>query len=223
MGREARSVPPPLLTRLVNRGNRSARNALWSGRRAHAARRLAELPPKARIHLGSGSNYLDGWCNIDIERAVRPDVVHDLRLGLPLPEGSARLIYSEHVLEHFDLSDGMRLLRDCRTGLAGGGRVRVAMPDLSSVVDAYRGNWQDQAWLADGSFPDVDTPARMLNYSLREWGHRYLYDADELRLRLQQAGYVDISFEAWGESTVEDLRGLETRPESVLIAEGIAP
>lgn len=208
---------------LVRRAQGELDERLRAARARHAASRFSTLPPQAKLHFGCGNAYIPGWVNVDIDRFARADVVHDLTLGLPVARGSVSFVYSEHVLEHLALCDGLRLLADCCAALSGGGVMRVAMPDLRAVVEAYLGDWRSQPWLQGGLFPAIDTPAHMLNVSVREWGHRYLYDEDELRLRLQQAGFEDICVRPWRESPHEELRNLETRPDSRLIMEAAAP
>jgi len=193
-------------------------------RRALAQRSLRrQIPPGSRIHLGCGPNRFVGWINIDIDSRSEADIVHDLRLGLPLLPGSASLIYSEHVLEHLTLADGCRLLRDCREALEAGGVIRIAMPDLRSVVTSYLGDWRDQAWLHDEpDFEYIDSAAHMLNVAMREWGHVYVYDRDDLSLRLAGAGFINIREPSWGDSDVSQLRDRETRTDSKLILEAVA-
>jgi hypothetical protein len=54
---------------------------------------------------------------------------------------------------------------------------------------------------------------------MREWGHRYLYDFEELRLRLDAAGFDDIRRMSIGASDDAALRHLETRADSRLVVE----
>jgi predicted SAM-dependent methyltransferase len=188
--------------------------------RRQLSRRIAS---GAKAHLGCGSNYFQGWVNVDLERANRPDVKHDLRLGFPCTRGVIAVAYSEHVLEHIVLEDGIRLLSDLRVGMTPGGVIRIAMPDLRYVVDRYGNGWRDQDWIQQPHYSFIDSPARMLNYALRSWGHRYVYDFDELTLRLVNAGFRDVIAKPWGESDHPDLRGRETREDSKLIVEAVAP
>ena len=97
------------------------------------------------------------------------------------------------------------------------------MPDLQYVVSAFQGDWSAQAWLQAGEYPEIDSATRMLNVAVREWGHLYLYDERELALRLTQAGFINIERHAWGESLLDDLRGLEARPDSRLVMEAEVP
>jgi predicted SAM-dependent methyltransferase len=176
-----------------------------------------------RLHLGCGPNRFPGWSNIDVEAAYEPDVLHDLSHGIPAADGSCDLVYSEHVFEHFPLETGMMLMRESLRALRPGGVLRIAMPDLAHVVHKYSTSWRDQAWLDTPGLEHVDSACRMLNVGLREWGHTYVYDEEDLRMRLRQSGFTDIRRCELGRSDVPDLRGLETRADSLLILEAVAP
>jgi len=59
-----------------------------------------------KLHLGYGSNYLDGYVNIDLPpqgqtvMCARADVYTDIRT-LTYPDNSIDEIRSHHLLEHF--------------------------------------------------------------------------------------------------------------------------
>lgn len=177
--------------------------------------------PTLRLHLGCGPNKFPGWVNVDVEEAYEPDLVHDLSRGLPVDDGTVELIYSEHFWEHLRLDHGVRLMAECRRALRPGGVLRIAMPDLAEVVRRYLGDWRGEAWIQNPAYNWIDTPARMINACFREWGHQYLYDAHDLEHRLRGVGFTEVRRCTWGESTVPELRGLETRPESILVVEAV--
>jgi predicted SAM-dependent methyltransferase len=205
----------------LQRHSRAAVVAVWhrvGQARARSHLRQA-LPKDAKVHLGCGPVHLEGWVNVDIDPAVRPDVRVDLRLGFPAPPSSVAFIYSEHVFEHLTLENGLHVFAACQLALKSGGVMRIAMPDLRYVVDRYLGDWKDQAWLQEPAWQTIDSATRMLNVSLRSWGHLYLYDLAELTLRLNEAGFTAIRPQKPGESPHTELRGLERRPDSLLIVE----
>jgi predicted SAM-dependent methyltransferase len=153
-----------------------------------------------------------------------PDIVWDLRNGLPVPDQSCRLIYSEHVLEHLPVADGVKLLRDCRRALIPGGVVRIAMPSLDVLLEkSVNGNWRDQDWLKWPGHEFIQSRAEMLNISFRSWDHQWLYDREELHRRLTESGFTIIRDVGWGESEEPDLCNRETRKDSMLICEGVIP
>jgi predicted SAM-dependent methyltransferase len=191
--------------------------------------RLRRFPTRGlKLHLGCGTVRLDGWVNIDLpsrakEPEVRPDLTLDVRRPLPFADGSARLVYHEHLMEHLTLDEGRRCLDDWLRVLEPGGVLRIATPDLEYLVERYRGDWRDQAWLRQSEYAFIHTRGEMLNVAMRWWDHRYVYDGEELERRMRDAGFASIRRCALGQSTVPELAGLETRADSMLILEGVRP
>lgn len=212
-----------LVAGAIRRGNQAWDTANRRARREAARRRFADLGQDVKLHLGCGSNHFPGWVEVDLERKNRPDIVHDLRLGLPAPKASCAFIYSEHLFEHLPLADAERLMRDCVAALRPGGVMRVAMPDLDSLVASYGGNWRDQPWILDHGYGHMSTAAEMLNTAMRDWGHLYVYDFADLSLRLTEAGFAAVQRRPWAESDHSELKGLETREDSLLVVEAVAP
>lgn len=215
-------TPSHLAGAALRRAGTAKDHGLWRVRREAARRRLADVAPGSKLHLGCGSNHFDGWIEVDLERSNRPEIVHDLRLGLPARPDTFRLIYSEHLFEHLLLADAQRLMRDCAAALRPGGVMRVAMPDLESLIGHYRGDWRAQAWIHEHGYDAMSSAAEMLNTALRDWGHQYVYDFVDLEQRLVGAGFGEVRRCAWGESAVAELAGLETREDSKLVVEAVA-
>ena len=210
----------PSKAALTRHGVATVADARRKVARARSRARLRQsVSEGAKVHLGCGPIHLDGWVNIDIDRAVRPDVRADLRAGFPAPPSSVAFMFSEHVLEHLTLEDGCRLFADSNGALMPGGVMRIAMPDLRYVVNHYLDGWRDQAWLQEAAYRMIDSPARMLNFALRSWEHLYVYDLAELTLRLNEAGFTAVVPQEPGKSSHPELRDLERRPDSLLIIE----
>ena len=186
-----------------------------------AGRYLSRVAVPIKLHVGCGPKSFDGWVQLDAEAAgPHIDVIWDLRWGLPCANDSCGFIYSEHVLEHLNVVDGLRFLRDCRRCLQPGGVVRIAMPSLDILIEKSAGaNWRDQDWLTWPAFQHIQTRAEMLNISFRAWGHQWLYDRVELHRRLNEAGFSRIVDCEWCASGFDDLRNREWRQESQLICE----
>lgn len=147
-----------------------------------------------RLHLGSGARIIPGWWNADFDPPAdaTPEMLqffeaHDLTLGLPFEAATVDRIFSEHTLEHFTRHDAVALLRECHRVMAPGGIIRVSVPSLRRLVDAYVAR--------DLCFADVvgwrpATPAQLLNEGMRMWGHVFIPDADELLLMFREAGWA---------------------------------
>ncbi|HUY93401.1 MAG TPA: methyltransferase domain-containing protein [Pirellulales bacterium] len=192
-------------------------------RKARAARALQKFTPPYKINAGCGSLRFEGWVNIDCNTALENvDFFWDLAEGLPTPDESCSVIYSEHVLEHLNVQQGLHYLRECRRSLAPGGVLRTAMPSLDDLIEkSAAGRWREQAWLDEPQWRFIDSRAEMFNIMFRWWGHQWVYDREELYRRLREAGFEQIRDVAWGESEVECLRNRETRNDSLLICEAV--
>jgi predicted SAM-dependent methyltransferase len=180
-----------------------------------------------KLHIGCGTVYKDGWINIDNnsdDNIKKLDFSWDLRNKLPFPNNSVDFIYNEHFLEHLTVEEGLAALKNFRDILKPGGVMRIAMPDLADVISNYLNvNWKiDQKYfLKKYNLEFIQTRAERINISFRWWGHKWLYDWEELHRRLLEAGFSRITKCNLYESKFSELCKLETRPESRLIAEVI--
>jgi len=183
-----------------------------------------ELQP-VKLHVGCGTVYKDGWINIDNNsdnNIEKLDVNVDLRNGLPFQNDSADFIFNEHFLEHLTWDEGLQTIKEFMRVLKPGGVLRIAMPDLVRSVRIYEDeNWKNnnREYFEKYGLTSVKTRAQNLNIDFRSWGHKHLYDFEELERLLREAGCVNIRRQLLHESGYEELQNLETRAESTLIAE----
>jgi predicted SAM-dependent methyltransferase len=106
--------------------------------------------------------------------------------------------------------------------LKPGGILRIATPDLDYMVEKYTSaSWKDQDWIETYNYQWIQTRAEMLNVCFREWGHQYLYDAEELERRLREVGFGKILRQEWNVSMCAELANRETRKDSKLIIEAV--
>jgi predicted SAM-dependent methyltransferase len=120
-----------------------------------------------KIHLGCGKRLMAGWLNVDCFRGPGIDLIVDLRSPLPFADGSARMIYSEHVLEHLQLEDAQRLLRECKRVLAPDGILRIGVPDAEIYFKAYISGDQtffDELKHLGGAVNPLRTPVEVINH-----------------------------------------------------------
>ena len=178
-----------------------------------------------KLHLGCGTVYKDGWINIDNNsdnNIQKLDLKYDLSKGIPFKDSSVDYIYNEHFLEHLTVKEGKVFLKECKRVLKKDGVLRIAMPDLETTVNEYfNPNWKEDNAERFKKFglTHIKTRAERINIAFRSWGHKWLYDREELERRLKEAGFVNIKFCNLRESDYPELRNLETRDESILIAE----
>ena len=120
----------------------------------------------------------------------------DIAKPLPFESACVEWVYAEHLVEHVQLGVAIDWLTEVRRVLVPGGRLRLTTPDLRTYVEGYL---HDNGFFAEHrrrlhtrSAGSPDMPARkayILNQIFYLWGHRWIYDLDELRYALTRAGF----------------------------------
>ena len=180
-----------------------------------------------KLHLGCGDHLLDGWLNTDLRPRVPGVLPLDATRPLPFPDGSLDYIFSEHVIEHMPYPQGCRLLAECQRILKPGGTIRFATLDFAFLVALYNSektalqqaylDWSKQRHLP---WAPSSEGIYVINNSVRDWGHQFIYDDKAMRHALAAAGFSRIVRCPLMKSRVQDLCGLEneTRAPQGLVA-----
>lgn len=153
-----------------------------------------------------------------------------LDIGEPLPfaDNSVDWVYAEHLLEHVTPRVALGWLTEVRRILSPGGLLRLSTPDLAKYVQGYQ---DGQAFYAKHrrrlSLMRVGPPmperkAFMFNQIFYLYGHRWIYDLDEARFILGQAGFAaqDVRSSAYQQGARPDVAALDTafrRDESLYV------
>ena len=194
-----------------------ARGAAHRALRGHAVRsraveRYLAAHAEPKLHFGAGPIELEGWLNSDL---IAGDIHLDLERPLPLPDAAFSFAFGEHVIEHLPEQSGLRLLDELRRVLRPGGVLRLTTPDLRKLIALYEDR-NPVISLADYRrfFDELtakphERACQVLNDYLRLWGHRYVYDQEDLTAKLAAAGFVEVTRREPGESEHPPLRDLE--------------
>jgi len=174
---------------------------------------------KDKLNLGCGGVKIPDWINIDIEPGA--DIILNLKTGLPFQDNSVRYIYSEHVLEHFSRDEGLSILKECFRVLSKGGVIRIAMPDLDHIIEKYSTDWKNQDWLSWPEYQFIKTKGQMINITFSWWGHKYLYNEEDLKQIILDAGFSFTNRVSRSESRFVELSNLENRQDSLLVFEAV--
>jgi predicted SAM-dependent methyltransferase len=119
----------------------------------------------------------------------------DARETIAIAPASFQWAYSEHFIEHLTLAEAVFWLKQVRRVLAPRGLLRVSTPDLRRYVDGYLAEDDEffrshRERLQLFGVPDMGRRrAFMLNQIFQFWGHRWIYDAEELCHVLGEAGF----------------------------------
>jgi len=154
---------------------------LWRARlRARGADQL-------KVHLGCGTNYIEGMLNCDSNLFRRVDLWLDLRHPLPFPDASVAVLYTSHTLEHLFPEDALRLLREVHRVLRPDGVARIAVPDLDHAFKIARGD-------ANSNWPRnfADHAAQAVNYLFCDGQHKYAYNYALLASFVAEAGFGNV-------------------------------
>lgn len=175
------------------------------------------------INVGCGTDYKKNWINIDNNsdnNIKKLDINWDLRNPLPFNEKTVDFIYHEHFIEHLTVDEGINTTRNLLRILKKGGVMRIATPDLEMIVEKYlKLPIEKDPTIKKYNMEFIKTPAERMNIGFRWWGHKWIYDWEELERRLKEAGAKKIKRCELRRSTHKELMNLETRDESTLIAE----
>jgi SAM-dependent methyltransferase len=207
-----------------------------------------------RINVGCGSSPTQEWLNFDgspsVRLASRPlltRLFHSLGLlteenrrfiafcrgadirwanaaRLPVPSGSADVLYSSHMLEHLDQREAMQFLAEARRVLREGGIIRLAVPDLRRMITDYETDGDadrlvSRSKLAHTRPQTILQKLRWLFVADRSH-HRWMYDAESLSLLLAKAGFTHVLVQPAGTTAITnpgDLNLREREDESLYV------
>ncbi|MEW6303167.1 MAG: methyltransferase domain-containing protein [Verrucomicrobiota bacterium] len=185
------------------------------------ARYLAEHTER-KLHIGAGPHHLAGWLNTDFYPTSRGMAFLDATKPFPLPGNAFDCAFSEHMIEHITFDDGQHMLREIFRVLKPGGKVRIATPNLQSLVELFTPQKTEAQrryvdYTINQYFPHVKVHNEcfVLNNFMRNWDHQFVYDPPTLQVALERVGFKDVQQHPIGESPDGRLRGLESHGKQI--------
>ena len=89
------------------------------------------------LNIGCGKRFHKEWTNIDIA-PTEPEVIPmNILKRLKFADESFDAVYHSHVLEHIPRHMVHEFISECRRVLRTGGILRIAIPDMESIVRNY--------------------------------------------------------------------------------------
>lgn len=193
------------------------RRAIWPLALSRAAEAYLRSHRVRKLQIGAGPNILDGWLNTD-ECPTSSGVIYlDATKPFWFEDVTFDYIFSEHQIEHLIYNKGLFMLRECYRVLKPGGRIRIATPDLETLIGLYTSEKSDLQqryvnWIADKFLPKIGIyrDSFVINNAFRGYGHQFIYDHATLQGAMEEVGFIGITRYAPGESDDEVLRGIES-------------
>lgn len=168
-----------------------------------------------KLHIGCQHHIITEWLNVDIRPSLSDVAYLDATKTFPLPSDSFDCVFSEHMIEHINLEQGVHMLRECNRVLKPGGRIRLVTPDIALLqnllMDPGRADHAAYIEFSRRYFtnPIVFNEVVVVNNFFRDWGHQFIYNEATLGGLLQMAGFRDIVRVQVGVSQDPILNGLE--------------
>ncbi len=173
--------------------------------------------PTRKLQLGAGSTFLHGWLNTDLLPVSGGFLFLDVTRPFPFENRTFHYIFAEHLIEHLPYHSGALMLRECYRVLKPLGRIRIATPDLETIIGLHTPEKSDGQqgyirWFIDRFHADLGSyrEAFVINGMFCNFGHSFIYDRATFQTSLEEAGIVDVTDCRVGESDDENLRQLES-------------
>lgn len=142
----------------------------------------------------------------------------DLAKSFPqIKEGSCKVIYSSHFIEHISHNEAISLIKKCFMTLSSGGIFRAAVPDLYEEAKRYITRIESALtkdsldWKASEEFI-----CSLFSNNSRH-SHKWMYDFFSLSKILSDCGFIDIEKKGFRQSKIEDIKLVENREDSLFV------
>lgn len=88
------------------------------------------------VNIGCGPYKIDGFINIDINPLQNPDMIRDVRRGLPFDTSSVDKLVASHILEHLDPDNFIWVMGEIYRVLISDGVLQIEVPlGITGSVD----------------------------------------------------------------------------------------
>ena len=176
-----------------------------------------------KLQIGSGDNFIDDWLNTDLN--FKKDVAYlDAGNDYPFIDQTFDFIFSEHLFEHLDEKQQLKMLSECFRILKKGGVLRIATPSIKFLFEIYKNpgktenvkyiEWamkhsphlrQVKKIMPDRGFDHIS----VINHFFKAWGHKMIHNHDSLKSLGLQIGFKEIKEMSVGKSDFKELQNLE--------------
>ena len=177
----------------------------------------------SKVVIGAGNTEISGWINFDLRSKSFKVYSLDASKKFPFNDEVMGHILSEHLIEHLDYDDGLKMLQESYRVLRDGGRMRISTPDLERIVALYgkdsgiEGKYVDEItnFVKDLREKGRTSSQFAINNAFYNWGHKFLYDYDLLKRSMGEAGFRNIKRYEYQKSGCDEFRDAERHGDEV--------
>ena len=145
-----------------------------------------------KLHLGSGSRYLEGYLHVDIADYEHIDFKSSVDKLNTIDDDSVNEIYASHVLEYFDRNEVESVLNEWKRVLKKDGVLRIAVPNFEALIKVYKETEEIEKILGP-LYGKWDLTDGRIIY------HKTVYDKNSLTELLKRIGFSNIELWDWRE------------------------
>jgi predicted SAM-dependent methyltransferase len=168
-----------------------------------------------QIHYGCGSNFFEGWLNVDLKdyRRIHRNYssgdrrVNYVQMNLTekhgFPSNFFRFGYCEDFIEHLTQADSLVFLSECSRTFRKGGVLRLSFPGLEGVLQKH--------YRANGFLGAYEGKVE----AFTAWDHLHFYSRAEMSLVAQHVGFTNVEFVGYGNSEYPELCDRDTREQQI--------
>lgn len=168
---------------------------------------------------------------------VGGDVInHNVVNGLPFKDSSVDCIFSSHFIEHLSFEEAINFFKECHRVLKPNGILRTICPDIMVWINKiYNGtdnkffktykdsldvpHWENYIYPIKNK---IKTNTQVLNSMIFNWGHKWMWDFNSLKMELESIGFKSIKQLQHLESDIGRIEEIETRlPEDKIKARNL--
>jgi predicted SAM-dependent methyltransferase len=135
-----------------------------------------------RLHLGCGSQRINGYVNIDWRKTRATDIVCNI-LKIPYADATVDLIEAYHVIEHLPRHKLPKALKEWFRVMVPGAMLILECPDFDKAVKEY----------LEGNEKRIDNIFGLQRFPGDT--HLFGYNAKRLKKILEEAGFKDVQNE----------------------------
>ena len=159
---------------------------------------------RIRLNLGCGYQQIAGFIGVDFDESLDPDIVSPVEDLSWCPDNAVDMIFASHVLEHLNLDDSRKALKEWLRVLKPAGFLDVAVPDINEIYMLYKkgSRWGEYQQPIDLVYVNATAfGANLLADAIPEmrdmYGgpgheHKQIFIHDMLVQRLLEAGFVEV-------------------------------
>lgn len=177
-----------------------------------------------------GGNY-NGLVEVDVQNDIKIYkhnlggfvINHNVNDGLPFENESVKNLYSSHFIEHLSYEEGRKFLKESFRILSPNNTIRIVCPDVSIWIEKiyknkdkkffseYKKSLDEDYW-ENYLYKERDylkTNIQIFNSMIYNWGHKWMWDFESLKLELEEVGFTNVKKCKQSEGNLYDLENIE--------------